>query len=180
MGSTSPLSKNSVELMTVSTGGGEHLIQTDLPRRMGGQDLGPQPVELLLAALMGCTQATALFVGRHMIPRLMLEQINFNVSAVRDERGAIALPIVLDPPVPSRLQRIEGTVRVWAADKKRLSTEQMKLLQEQTERRCPVANMLLASGCEMDITWVDGNDPNHVDPDTAFDENYDIDGRPIW
>jgi hypothetical protein len=26
-------------------------------------------------------------------------------------------------------------------------------LQEQTERRCPVASLLLAAGCRMDIRW---------------------------
>ena len=36
-----------------------HILETDVPKKMGGGDDAPQPVEHLLAALLGCTQATA-------------------------------------------------------------------------------------------------------------------------
>lgn len=135
-----------------------HTLQTDVPRKMGGQDTAPQPVEMLLAAWMGCTQATALFVGRQMKPqRIVLERLVFDVSAQRDARGALALPIHQDPVVPSRLQRIRGTITVYRADGHGLSQEQMNILHEQTELRCPVANMMIASGCQINVEWIDGN-----------------------
>jgi hypothetical protein len=72
---TAPNSKGSVT-MTTNTG---HSIKTDLPKAMGGRDEAPQPVETLLAALVGCTQATALFVGRQMKPnRVVIDKIEFN------------------------------------------------------------------------------------------------------
>eukprot|EP00526_Cylindrotheca_closterium_P021624 CAMPEP_0113655266 /NCGR_PEP_ID=MMETSP0017_2-20120614/29604_1 /TAXON_ID=2856 /ORGANISM="Cylindrotheca closterium" /LENGTH=104 /DNA_ID=CAMNT_0000568481 /DNA_START=71 /DNA_END=381 /DNA_ORIENTATION=+ /assembly_acc=CAM_ASM_000147 len=49
--------------ITTNTG---HSLATDIPKPMGGKDTAPQPVETLLASWMGCTQATALFVGRHL------------------------------------------------------------------------------------------------------------------
>jgi putative redox protein len=153
-GETTPNSKGSVT-MTTNTG---HSIQTDLPKPMGGKDEAPQPVETLLAALIGCTQATALFVGRQMKPnRLLIDKMEFSLTATRDERGALQLPIEIDPHVPSRLQQVSGTIRVFAAKGARIPNEQMTLLREQTEQRCPVANMMLASGCAMKVEWIDGS-----------------------
>ena len=130
---------------------------------MGGTDTAPQPVETLMASWMGCTQATAIFVGRHMQQqegggrkgRVLIEKLEFdNIQAFRDERGALHLPINETPEIPSRLQRISGTIRVYLRGGGVLEEDQLHLLQEQTEIRCPVANMMLASGCSIDVKWV--------------------------
>jgi uncharacterized OsmC-like protein len=116
-------------------------------------------VETLLAAWMGCTQATALFVGRQMKPnRVLIDRLEFdNIQGFRDERGALQLPIKTTPDVPSRLQRITGTIRVFLKERNDgsaiLSPTELELLKEQTEARCPVANMITASGCCIDINW---------------------------
>ena len=142
--------------ITTDTG---HSLSTDIPLKMGGKDSAPQPVETLLAAWMGCTQATALFVGRQLPKRLAIERISFeNIRAVRDERGALELPIDTTPSVPSRIQTVTGTIRVYARKGQRIEPDQLKLLEEQTELRCPVANMMIASGCEMNVMWMDGLD----------------------
>lgn len=132
-----------------------HQLRTDVPRAMGGKDTAAQPVETLLAALAGCTQATALFVGRQMKPRISVKQLEMEFRAERDVRGALSLPIDQDPAFPARLARVHGTIRVHAM--KQLSQDQLALLQHQTELRCPIANMLVASGCDMSgLIWVDG------------------------
>ncbi len=140
--------------ITTNTG---HQLRTDVPKKMGGSDTAPQPVEMLLAAWMGCTQATALFVGRQMSPRILIESLEFEgIQAVRDERGAVMMPIEDKPSMPSRLQRVTGVIRVISRNTSSLSIEQLHLLKEQTEVRCPVANMMIASGCSMDVDWIDG------------------------
>jgi putative redox protein len=150
-------SKKSRAGVTVRTGTG-HVLETDLPRAMGGIDAAAQPVETLLAALAGCTQATALFVARNLRPRrLDIDRIEFDLRAARDERGSLTLPIDSPPGVPSRLRAVTGTVRVHAARNIPISDRDLALLREQTELRCPVANMMIASGCEMDVRWVDGS-----------------------
>ncbi|KAG7344249.1 OsmC-like protein [Nitzschia inconspicua] len=142
----------------ISTNTG-HSLTTDVPLKMGGQDSAPQPVETLLAAWMGCTQATALFVGRQMKPtRVLIDRLEFdNIQGFRDERGALQLPIDSTPNVPSRLQRITGTIRIFLkkgkAASSTLSPTELQLLKEQTEARCPVANMIAASGCDIDVSW---------------------------
>lgn len=147
--------KSRVEITTNT----DHKLATDVPIKMGGKNSAPQPVETLVAAWMGCTQATAMFVGRQMNPRLLIDKLVFeNVQAERDERGALQLPIDENPIVPSRLQRITGTIQVYNRKKnERISNEQIELLMEQTELRCPVANMIIASGCSMDVKWIDGS-----------------------
>ena len=166
---------------TTNTG---HSLATDIPKTMGGEDTAPQPVETLLGAWMGCTQATASFVGRQLLlekarrqpvkdttknrknrrpPRteVLLEFIN--IQAYRDEQGALELPIRQTPSVPSRLQRITGTIKVSfvpasstdePASELLFDPEELEILKEQTETRCPIANMMVESGCAMDVEWV--------------------------
>jgi uncharacterized OsmC-like protein len=154
----------------VSTVGDREVI-SDTPVDMGGNDDGPQPVEYLLAALVGCKTATATFVARHMRPRLSLQSVDFEVEASRDQRGSLYLPMgkhtharpakpfsmnmdVEVPPV-SRLQSISGTAWVTTS----ASQEQVDLLAAEVERRCPVANMVMLSGCKLDIQWIKVSTP---------------------
>lgn len=154
IGQTTPKNKSGVSVTFPMTG---KSLATDLPKSQGGQDKDAQPVEHLLAAWAGCTQATALFVGRQMTERLILDRLEFdNIMAYRDQRGALHLPIQEMPLVPSRIHTIRGTILVFAAREQKISVEKLKLLQEQTEVRCPVANMMAASGCQIDVRWIDG------------------------
>lgn len=135
--------------VTVTTSSG-HTICTDLPKPMGGLNEHPQPVELLLASLAGCTQATALFVGRQM--KIKILKLEIYLEAERDERGALELPIDVTPAVPSRLQKVTGIVSIKAIPQ--MNAEELNLLKEQTEARCPVANMMISSGTDMsNIEW---------------------------
>lgn len=149
------IGRNSASNSQTDTG---HELHTDVPKIMGGGDNAPQPVEHLLAALIGCTQATAIFVGRSMNPRLMIDKLEFELEAQRDNRGALVQPIDEVPPFPSKLQAVTGTITVFLRNGQVLSRAELDLLAWQTEVRCPVANMMAASRCEMDIRWVNGFD----------------------
>jgi len=142
-----------------------HIIQTDIPTQMGGTNEAPQPVELLLASWIGCTQATAIFVSRNMnvgsrndvvgqtkkaheALRIVIDKMEFDIEAFRDERGALGgeLPIKLGselPEYPARLEKIEGMIKVYAKERKGgdvyvLTDDELNVLAHQTERRCPV------------------------------------------
>lgn len=131
-----------------------HTIRTDLPRKMGGADEHPQPVELLVAALIGCEQATAAFVARHMTPRLALAGLTFEYVARRDERGATSLPLHAPIPVPARLTGVTGVATVHLVRGAGPETaERVDELRRLTEERCPVASTLRAGGCELDVRW---------------------------
>ena len=64
------------------------------------------------------------------------------------------------PSIPARLQYVSDTVKVYFKKngmKVSDSDKELGILSEQTEARCPVANMMHASGCDMDIKWLNGS-----------------------
>lgn len=137
------------------------VVMTDTPKTAGGTNAGAQPVEHLLAALVGCKQATSHFVARKLWPRhLKLERIDFDLTAWRDERGALEMPITCTPQHPSRVQQVSGTAVVHAPG---CSYEDIRQLAEQVEQRCPVANLFVAAGTRMDIKWVLAGDGRPAD-----------------
>ena len=122
-----------------------HMVCTDLPRLSGGRDAAAQPVELLVAALLGCKTATAHFVARHLWPRPYntIDTIEFlDVAAVRDERGAIALPIKAQPEVSAALLRVTGIAKVKPTSDD-VTDEDVRELGRAVETRCPVAATLV-------------------------------------
>ncbi|CAJ1374910.1 unnamed protein product [Effrenium voratum] len=127
---------------------GYHIV-SDTPPSAGGTGSAPQPVQLLLAALVGCEQATAHFVATKMrLPPI--RRIEFDVQAERDEWGSMQPPIHQAPPSVSRVQRIWGVARVHTD----ASGAQVAAVAEAVKSRCPVASMIIASGCELDVRWV--------------------------
>ena len=129
-----------------------HDIRTDVPKAMGGADEAPQPVELLLAALVGCEQATAAYVARHMSPRFKLKYVHFSVVGERDDRGATALPVHEPAPCPARLSRVTGeaVVHVRGPAETQARVDELARL---VKSRCPVADTLRAAGTELEVRW---------------------------
>ncbi|CAK9069649.1 unnamed protein product [Durusdinium trenchii] len=110
-------------------------IESDTPKSTGGSGTAPQPVQLLLAALVGCEQATAKFVAMKMrVPPI--RRIQFELHAERDEWGSLAGPIDQHPLQPSRLQRIWGTAHVYSD----ANASQIRAISEAVKKRCPVAS----------------------------------------
>ena len=149
---------------TVLTSTG-HELATDLPRVGGGLDAAGQPVELLLAALLGCKVATAHYVARHLWtrPHHRLGAVRFtSVVAERDERGALALPMTQTPPATAAMRRVRGVVHVRPASAPGIITAaDVRRLGELVEERCPVAATLALAGCVLDFEWVLDTDHGH-------------------
>ena len=124
-----------------------HTLKTDTPPSGGGKDTAPQPVETLLAALIGCEGATADFVARML--RTKIRGIDFELEASRDPQGAAHLPVDAPAPAVSRLTRIWGVANVETDADDELIEKLGRIVHE----RCPVANMVVASGCQLDIEW---------------------------
>ena len=125
-------------------------IITDVPRSMGGKNEGPQPIELFLASLCGCELVTAQFIARNMTPRVTIDRIDFDVSASRDQRGAIGMPIDQETSLPpSRLGRIWGTATLHTS----ALLEEVAMIAAEIKRRCPIANMVMLSGCKLEIEF---------------------------
>jgi len=112
----------------------------------------PEPVDLLLAALVSCESATAHYVARKLKPPITLGKLSFHVIAERDPIGALHLPIDQPPPTPSRLTKVDGSVYVDSCTV--ASDEQLNALSKITHVRCPVANMMILSGCSVNLSFV--------------------------
>ncbi|OLP92801.1 hypothetical protein AK812_SmicGene25346 [Symbiodinium microadriaticum] len=124
-------------------------LQSDTPTSAGGTGTAPQPVQLLLAALVGCEQATAHFLATKLrLPPI--RRIEFDIHAERDEWGSLSPPVAEPPAALSRLQRITGTATVFTD----ASEEQVRAVAAGVKLRCPVASMIIDSGCELDVRWV--------------------------
>ncbi|QDZ20852.1 OsmC-like protein [Chloropicon primus] len=134
--------------------GHHHQVRTDLPLAMGGKDLAPQPVELLLASLIGCEQATAVFVARHMKPRFKLGQIKFKYEAERDSTSPISLPLDAPQPCSPKLERIFGRASVSLAGGATETVERLRELESEVHRRCPVHRTLADAGVKFETEWV--------------------------
>lgn len=128
-----------------------HSVRTDTPKLQGGTDLAAEPVETLLAALIGCEQATAHFVARML--RMSVDRIEFDIHAARDPNGSMARPLTdEEPPVPVQLQAVWGSAWVYSSSPT-LTAEDVSRLGRIVHKRCPVAAMIVASGCDLRVVW---------------------------
>ena len=93
--------------------------------------------------------------------KLRIGAISFELEAERDERGALAMPIADEPSAPARLLHVRGVARVSDTE---ATPEQLRALGRAVHRRCPVANMIVLSGCVLDVDFVgvDGVDDHGV------------------
>ena len=130
----------------------DHTIISDVPVLSGGCNEGPQPVELLLHALIGCETATAAFLARKLWhPKdIHLSRIDYDIWAERDEQGSISAPYDSPPKISSRILRIGGTASLTTS----ATNNDIQVLKHMVHLRCPVASTLLASGCLIEIEWV--------------------------
>jgi len=131
-----------------------HRITTDVPAQHGGQDLGAQPVELLLGALIGCEVATARYVAKQMRPPFPLQDLKFSLFAERDPQGPRSLPLEKPLSVPAQVQRVWGSVEViLEPNSPPEPLARVQFLCEQTEKRCPIAALMHGNGCKFEIIW---------------------------
>ena len=145
-----------------ATFGTKHEAKTDTPKRDGGTDTAPQPMEMLLAALVGCEQATAHFCARHMRTpdngRVRLASIDFAYEAERDARGAASLPLSAAPPAPARLLAVRGTATVHLTSPSDAAgrSSAVAALARLVHARCPVHQTLAGAGVTISTRWEAG------------------------
>jgi putative redox protein len=110
-----------------------HKLTVDEPTTLGGTDQGPNPVELVLAALGSCQEITyRAFAAALDIP---LESVSVKLRGDLDLRGFFAV----DPSVRPGYQRIQGTVSLRS---KSATPEQLQRLRDAVNAHCPVLDIL--------------------------------------
>ena len=108
-------------------------LTVDEPPTLGGSDAGPNPVELVLAALATCQEITYRAYATALgIP---LESVSVTLDGVLDLRGFFAVS-----EVRPGFTGVEGIVTL----KSSASKEELAKLKEVVDAHCPVLDVLRA------------------------------------
>ena len=110
----------------------EHKLVVDEQAELGGGDAGPNPVELVLAALGTCQEITYRAYATALgIP---LERVSVNLTGTIDLKGFFAV----DDTVRPGYQKVTGTVRLEST----ASDEQLEMLRNAVNAHCPVLDII--------------------------------------
>ncbi|MCB1970424.1 MAG: OsmC family protein [Geminicoccaceae bacterium] len=110
----------------------QHGLVVDEPPALGGTDAGPNPVELILAALGTCQEITyRAFAAALGIP---LAGVSVKLDGDIDLRGFFAV----DDSIRPGYQKITGTVTLVSD----APVEKLEMLKEAVDGHCPVLDML--------------------------------------
>ncbi len=104
----------------------------DEPLELGGTDTGPNPVEMLLAALGACQEIV--YRAYAAVMGLKIEGIEMHAKGYLDLRGLLNLA-----EVPSGFSQVSFTTRIVSAEPE----QKIRQLAEMVERHCPVMDTLM-------------------------------------
>jgi len=79
-------------------------------------------------------------------------------------------PLTDPPTVPPRLQAITGTATVTLPLGTELPSGTMESFGDVVEARCPVADMVSRSGCDLDVKWILASEDTAPDEDNTQGE----------
>ncbi len=134
---------NDGSMMTMIDFGEYGHFATDEPIAHGGTGEGPSPLQTVLGALCGCESVT--FHRTSVDMDFSYESIDFEAAFTIDIRGRLGMR-----EVRPHFQ----TVKLQATVKTNESEERLAEVVEETERRCPVFNLLYDAGVTLEMLWV--------------------------
>ena len=118
---------------TIKVDSGSHTIYVDQPKTSGGQDMGPSPLQLVMAAVVGCFGTIGRIVAHQK--KINLRGMRFEIEADYDPDGLMGR----NPQVRAGFQDVRVRVDIDAD----LSPEEKQAFLEEVEHRCPLADNLL-------------------------------------
>lgn len=116
---------------------------TDEPVRDGGTGEGPSPLQAIVGALCGCESVTFNRTAAEF--DFAYEGIEFEAAFTIDIRGRMGVDTVRPHFQTVRMQAIVST---------RESEERLREVVEETERRCPVFNLIQDAGVRTEMMWI--------------------------
>jgi len=134
---------NDAGMMTIIDVGDYGHLVTDEPEAHGGSGEGPSPLQTVLGALCGCESVTFRRTATEM--GFDYESITFEAEFTIDIRGRLG---VREVRPHFQTVRVEATVTTDETE------ERLAAVVEETERRCPVFNLLTDAGVNMIVRWV--------------------------
>lgn len=116
---------------------------TDEPIAHGGTGEGPSPLQAVVGALCGCESVTFHRTSNDM--GFSYDRIDFEAEFTIDIRGRLGVR-----EVRPHFQ----TVRMQATVVTDESAERLAEVVEETEARCPVYNLMIDAGVNIETLWV--------------------------
>jgi uncharacterized OsmC-like protein len=116
---------------------------TDEPVAHGGTGQGPSPLQTVVGALCGCEAVT--FRRTADEAGFDYDGIDFEAAFTIDIRGRMGY---------RKVRPHFQTVRVEARVRTTESEARLAEIVEETERRCPVYNLISDAGVGLEMTWV--------------------------
>jgi uncharacterized OsmC-like protein len=121
----------------------EWTVKTDEPIEDGGSNTGPNPMQLFIASLAGCQNEQAQVVADEL--SLKITQIDIKVEIDLDLAGFMGTSDTSNGSYKN--VRLEAIVLGEATD------EQVKVLGQKVDERCPILALLRTSGCNIESSW---------------------------
>lgn len=134
---------NGATMRTVVDTGEFGTFVTDEPVPHGGTGEGPSPLQAVLGALCGCEGVTFNRTAADL--GFTYDSLDFEAAFTIDVRGRLG-----DRSVRPHFQ----TVRVRAVVATQESPEAFAAVVEETEARCPVMNLIVDAGVDLEVEWV--------------------------
>lgn len=138
---------NKGDMKAVIDAGEYGTFVTDEPVAHGGTGEGPSPLQAVLGALCGCESVTF---------NRTAKEFGFQYSGI-DFEGMFSIDIRGRQGVESVVPHFQ-TIRVQATVSTSESEERLREVVEETEKRCPVFNLITDAGVRTEMVWVRRND----------------------
>jgi uncharacterized OsmC-like protein len=128
---------------TVRVGGSAHTFNVDAAPAFGGSDAAPSPIAYALGALISCSQVTGQIAAKAL--GLSVDRFHFDVNADLDT--AILVGGASEGNANFERVIVKALVTTSASD------AELRALQIETERRCPIYQLFALSGVDIQTTW---------------------------
>ncbi|WP_054952217.1 OsmC family protein [Flaviflexus massiliensis] len=121
---------------------GEFSFRVSEPQALGGNNSGPNPFQYLIGAFEGCIAVVVETVSKEQ--NFDIDSADISISGTLDLRGFEGVE-----GVSPHFQSVVGEVNIGA----NLDAEQFAFLVTETERRCPIYNLIKDAGVTPQISW---------------------------
>lgn len=119
-----------------------HEMVIDEPKHRHGTDMGPTPVDTMIAGLAGCTNVILNKIANEM--KIPVRGLEMEIDGELDVRGIVGLEEIRRP-IPA----LDLVIR-FATDADDVQIEKLK---DQLHRRCPVSIVFREAGIDIRETW---------------------------
>lgn len=117
-------------------------FHTAEPKKLGGDDSAPTPMEYVLAAYTGCLAVVIELVAKEL--DFSFDRLEIEAEGLIDRRGLFGVP-----GVSTHFQSVKATIHLQSPE----SPDLLPQLQAEVARRSPAHNLLVDAGIAVELTW---------------------------